>query len=78
MVSIPLSAPWDGAALGYDAWKTRLPDWWEPDEPNGYDTFYCDACNDIGWLECCDSWHEMVIPCTECSSELEIWDLDDE
>lgn len=41
-------------------------------EPDGYSTFYCDACNDIGWMECdC-----KVIPCTECSAEVELEDLD--
>lgn len=39
--------------------------------------FWCDACEDTGWLECCDSGHLMVIPCTECSGPLTIDDLDE-
>ena len=80
MPSIRLGDPWDGAALGYDEWKTRLPDWWErDDEPNGYDRFYCDACRDIGWLLCEDVNldHPIVIPCTECSAEVELSDLEE-
>lgn len=66
---------------GYDAWKTRLPDWWDgPEEPDGYTTFYCEACRDIGWLLCDDVNldNPMVIACTECSEEVELWDLDDD
>ena len=33
MPSIRLSDPWDGDALGYDAWKTREPDWYYEDDP---------------------------------------------
>jgi endogenous inhibitor of DNA gyrase (YacG/DUF329 family) len=58
---------------GYDAWKTRLPDWWEgePDAP-------CPICADIGW----DTDHNnRVVPCPNCAAPV-TWDdvieLDDE
>lgn len=72
-MNIRLSDAWDGAALGYDAWKMDMGDDYEPE-------FFCDACNDIGWLLCedCNLEQPMVIPCTECSAEVELWDLDDE
>lgn len=72
-MSIRLGDAWDGAALGYDAWKTCVPEYHDCEDES---EFFCDACEDIGWLHCCDSGHAMVIPCTECSSELTVNDLE--
>lgn len=58
----------------YDQWKTRTPDdepWNQYDEPNGYSIFFCDACEDCGWLD--DNDH--AVACTECSTELTEVDL---
>lgn len=66
--------PWgddDSWRDGYDEWKTRLPDWWDPPEE---DEFYCYACLDVGWLTFGDE--DIVIPCTECSSEADDTDIE--
>jgi hypothetical protein len=62
---------------GYDAWKTRLPDWWDgPEEEEGP----C-VCGNSGWLamwvdDDCNPDAEIIIPCTECSSEFTEYDMD--
>ncbi len=43
---------WDGTLPGYDAWKTRSPDWDDP-------PFECSACDDQGCPECCE-----IVPIT--------------
>lgn len=57
----------------YDRWKLATP--WDdiPEEPNGYSIFYCDACEDCGWLN--DNDH--AVPCTECSKELTMDDIEE-
>jgi hypothetical protein len=69
-MSIRLCDPWDGDALGYDAWKTRLPDSWSEQETE----YLCCACEDHGWM---DHPEEGVIPCTECSQPITLQDLED-
>jgi hypothetical protein len=60
----------------YDSWKLRSPD----DEYLGelcedYKGWNCHACEDIGWLVFEDGYVVLVIPCTECSEEVSLYDL---
>jgi hypothetical protein len=64
---------------GYDRWKLASPDeeWGcEPEEEGP-----C-VCGDSGWMcewveDSNDPDREIVIPCTECSGEIEEWDLEE-
>lgn len=64
---------------GYDVWKTRLPDWWDSPEEQYESEFFCDACEDHGWMLWDDTnvGREMVIPCAECCAEVTLDDLDE-
>lgn len=67
-------APNDHWRDTYDAWKLRSPDddyyfcrdcgYFQPQEHHDF----CHACNGVGWLEFHDG---LVIPCTECSEEID-------
>lgn len=63
---------------GYDAWKTRTPDWCEGPEEEGP----CVCCGDSGWLAMWvedenDPDREIIIACTECSMEIDVFDLEE-
>jgi hypothetical protein len=61
--------------MTYDNWKARNPDdeYWDD---AGDDELGCSACNNAGWIE--GPHHDHLIPCTECSAELELADLEAE
>jgi hypothetical protein len=50
---------------------TWLPDYWWEREPE----FGCYACFDVGWMH---GPNDDVIPCTECSDECTLDDIDEE
>jgi hypothetical protein len=67
MTNIRLCDPWDGDALGYDAWKTRSPD----DEYE--ECFHEDYEADInGRAHCCYCSHAWWLTSEEIQHEREL------
>lgn len=61
---------------GYDAWKTRLPDYCgDPAPEPGDEDFVCDWCGDDGGY---DDQGDVVVLCPHCrGTHLTIDDLDE-